>query len=110
MISILKERAIPCVKHMLYLRRYMLATVSYGFASAIPQTWQMQGYYKDTLNGKFFVLPAPVTEKCRRMVVRMCLSPFWWPVFLYNDLMRLELYCKGIDSRQYGFDPNWDEF
>jgi hypothetical protein len=100
----------PCVKHMPHLRKYLLATVTYGFASAIPRTWNMHGKYNHTLNGRLYVLPAPITEKCMRVVVKMCLAPVWWPMFLYNDLMRLELYCKGVDSRNYGFDPKWDEF
>ncbi len=95
---------------MPYLGKYLIATVSYGLASALPRTWQMQGKYHNTLTDRLEVHPAPITEKCRSAVFGMCLAPFWWPMFLYNDLMRLELYCKGVDSRKYGFDPNWGVF
>ena len=37
-------------------------------------------------------------------------APIFWPIMMYRDLTRLELYCKGVDSRKYGFDPNEDWF
>ena len=51
-----------------------------------------------------------MVEKFALGLVRTCAAPAWWPFMMYNDLMRLELYCKGLDSRKYGFDPDRDVF
>ena len=93
-----------------YWGRYLIATFTYGGISAIPQTWRAQRKYTDVSTYKTELLPVPTVEKFALGLVRTCAAPAWWPLMMYNDLMRLELYCKGLDSRKYGFDPDRDVF
>ena len=95
---------------MLHLGRYMLVTTTYGCISAIPQTWRQKRKYT---NGETFMtelLPTPIVEKFGRVFLKSLAATAWWPYMLYNDLLRLELHCKGENPRKYGFDPDEDMF
>ena len=93
-----------------WFRRYLLATYSYGAISAIPQMWRKERKY---INPKTFVgevLPVPIVERFGTALFKTCIAPVWWPFILYKDLTRLELYCKGVDPRRYGINPDEDLF
>ena len=89
--------------------KYVAATCAYGAISALPQTlWRTQRKYVNSETYVANVLPVPFTEKCGFALFKICVAPVWWPLILYNDITRLELYCKGVDPRQYGLDPDSD--
>jgi len=91
---------------MSYLGRYLLATCSYGAISAVPQMWKSERKYRHTQTGESVILPIPVTERLGGALYRMGVAPVWWPMWMYRDMTRLEFYCKGIDPRTYGINPD----
>jgi hypothetical protein len=91
---------------MFYLGRYLLATWSYGAVSAVPHTWKLEREYRHTQTWKKELLPVPIAERVGIALFRMGVAPAWWPMLMYKDLTRLELYCKGIDPRKYGINPD----
>ena len=90
--------------------RYMLATATHGCISAIPQTWRAKRKYTNRETFKTELLPTPIVEKFGLVFLKSLAATAWWPYMLYNDLLRLELHCKGENPRKYGFDPDEDMF
>jgi hypothetical protein len=89
--------------------KYLAATCAYGAISALPQAiWKTHRKYVNPETYVANVLPIPFTERCGFALFKVCVSPGCWPLILYKDLTLLELYCKGIDPRQYGLDPDSD--
>jgi hypothetical protein len=86
--------------------KYFLVTSSYGLVSALPQTWKLERTYRhsETLQAK--VLPVPIAERVGHVIFKMGLAFSMWPLFVYRDMIRLELYCKGVDPRKYGISPD----
>ena len=95
---------------MSYWGRYILVTWTYGAVSTVPHLWRAERKYTHTENRVTQVLPMPLADRYGNMIFRMCTAPLYWPFFLHRDLTRLELYCKGIDPRKYGIDPDEDLF
>ncbi len=91
---------------MSYWGRYILATWTYGAVSAIPRLWQAEGKYTHTETRVTNVLPMPLVDRYGIVLLKICTAPACWPFFLHKDLARLEFFCKGIDPREYGIDPD----
>jgi hypothetical protein len=88
----------------------MLATFSYGAISATPKIWRSESKYINSETHISKKLPVPIVDRYGVALFKICVAPVWWPFFLRRDLMQLELYCKGIDPRTYGIDPDEDMF
>lgn len=86
---------------------YAAAASVYGFGRKVYQLWDAKLYEQnyDLHKGKYIekVKPILFADKVALCAVGTVLSPFYFPVYIYNDIRWLEVKMKGLDSDDYDF-------
>ncbi len=95
---------------MTWMLKYIAATYAYSIAHTVGIFWNTKRRYSDLITQKRELKPMLIMDKFGAGLLRFCVAPGAWPLYLYNDASRLEFYLRGIDPRAYGFDPEDELF
>ncbi len=90
------------------ITRYFLGSFAYGFVRKVGDVYdaKLHKYEYDSEKREHYYKPYPMllTDKAAVVTLSTLFSPFWLPVYLYNDVSRLEIYMRKSDPTLYGYD------
>jgi hypothetical protein len=81
---------------------YIIATMGYGFVRKIPILYnaKVQTFDKD---GKKFQVPMLFTTKATIAGISSVSSIYLWPIYVHNDLSKLEINCRRYKPEHYDY-------
>jgi hypothetical protein len=84
------------------LFNYGVLTMSYGLGRMIPILYdaKVQTYDK---NGDKIQVPILLTTKVAIASMSTISSIYLWPLYLYNDISKLEIYSRGYNPEHYDY-------
>lgn len=87
-----------------FLVSYIAATSGYGIARKTIQLYDAKltiTDYDDNYKKTKRRVPVLMADKLFITTISTIASPYFWPVYLYNDMKALEVYARGLSSKDY---------
>lgn len=81
---------------------YFGTTLSYGFVRKAIEMKNATMEYRDYEKRENKRVPMLMCDKITTTLASMVMSITLWPMYLYNDLRKLELACRKVDLK-----PEW---
>lgn len=83
---------------------YAATTFSYGFIRKIDQVKSANiNYFNEDIK-KIDKRPMLLTSKILLTSFSGIASLYIWPIYMYNDMNRMEIYIKNKDPTHYGYN------
>jgi hypothetical protein len=95
--------------HKAYLL-YGATTMSYGFIRKIPLLYDAKVESYNWKDHKDQVVPMLLTTKVLIAGISGLSGVCYWPIYIHNDISRMEIYSKGYNPDDYNYKKPKDLF
>jgi hypothetical protein len=83
--------------------------MGYGFGRKLPILYDATTETYDK-NGKKVRIPMLLTTKAAITGISAICSIYVWPLYMHNDLSKLEIYARGYNPEDFGYRTPWTSF